>query len=87
MEVSGQLHAPAALPPGKEPWYPLYRRLGGPQSRYGHGGEEKNYQTQPGFDSRRELGIFLFTTASRTALGPIQPPSFNIILSYTQTNL
>jgi hypothetical protein len=27
-----------------------------------------------GFDSRRELGIFLFTTASRTDLGPIQPP-------------
>jgi hypothetical protein len=25
-----------------------------------------------GFDSRRELGIFLFTTASRTALGPTQ---------------
>jgi hypothetical protein len=27
-----------------------------------------------GFDSRRGLGIFLFTTASRTALGPSQPP-------------
>jgi hypothetical protein len=26
------------------------------------------------FDSRRGLGIFLFTTASRTALGPNQPP-------------
>jgi len=38
MEVSGQLHAPAALPPGKEPWYPLDRRLGGPQSRSGRGG-------------------------------------------------
>jgi hypothetical protein len=23
MEVSGQLHAPAALLPGKEPWHPL----------------------------------------------------------------
>jgi hypothetical protein len=28
-----------------------------------------------GFDSRRGLGIFLFTTASRTALGPTQPPN------------
>jgi hypothetical protein len=28
-----------------------------------------------GFDSRRGLGIFLFTTASRTALGPTQPPT------------
>jgi hypothetical protein len=42
MEVSDQHHAPAALPPGKEPQYPLDRRLGGPQSQSGHGGEEKN---------------------------------------------
>jgi hypothetical protein len=27
-----------------------------------------------GFDSRRGLGIFLFTTASRKALGLVQPP-------------
>jgi hypothetical protein len=27
-----------------------------------------------GFDSRRGWGIFLFTTTSRTALGPTQPP-------------
>jgi hypothetical protein len=27
-----------------------------------------------GFDFRRGLGIFHFTTASRTALGPTQPP-------------
>jgi len=27
-----------------------------------------------GFDSQRGLGIFLFTTASRWALGLIQPP-------------
>jgi hypothetical protein len=27
-----------------------------------------------GFDSRRELGIFLFTTVSRTALGSTKPP-------------
>jgi hypothetical protein len=27
-----------------------------------------------GFDSRRGLGIFLFTTASGTALGPTRPP-------------
>jgi hypothetical protein len=44
MEVSGQLHAPAALLPGKEPCYPLDRRLGGPQSSSGRGGEEKNSQ-------------------------------------------
>jgi hypothetical protein len=33
MEVSGQLHALAALSPGKETPVPLDRRLGGPQSR------------------------------------------------------
>jgi hypothetical protein len=37
--VSGQLHATAALPPGKEPRYPLDRGLGGPQSRSGPHGE------------------------------------------------
>jgi hypothetical protein len=26
------------------------------------------------FNSQRGMGIFLFTTASRTALGPTQPP-------------
>jgi hypothetical protein len=30
LEVSGQLHAPASLPPGKEPRYPLDMRLDGP---------------------------------------------------------
>jgi len=34
--VSGQRHVPAALyPRGKDPRYPLYRRLGEPQSRSG----------------------------------------------------
>jgi hypothetical protein len=50
MEVSGQLHAPAALPQGESPRYPLNRRLGGPQSRFGRGGEEKNSQPLPGLE-------------------------------------
>jgi hypothetical protein len=50
MEVNGQLHAPAALAPGKEPLVPLDRRLGGPQSRYERGGEEKNSQPPPGIE-------------------------------------
>jgi hypothetical protein len=29
-EMIGQLHAPAALHPQKEPQYPLDRRVGGP---------------------------------------------------------
>jgi hypothetical protein len=31
-------------PHRKSPWYPLDRRLGGPQSQPGCGGEEKNSQ-------------------------------------------
>jgi hypothetical protein len=42
MEVSGHFHAPAALSSRKEPRYPLDRRLGGPQSRSGRDGENKN---------------------------------------------
>jgi hypothetical protein len=49
VEVSGQFHAPAALPPGKELRYPLDRRLGGPQSRSGRGGE-KNSQPPLGIE-------------------------------------
>jgi hypothetical protein len=50
MELSGQLHAPTTLLQGKSPWYPLDRRLGGPQSRPGRGGEEKNSQPLPGLE-------------------------------------
>jgi hypothetical protein len=35
-------------PQGKSPWYPLDRRLGGPQSRSGRDGGEKNSQPPPG---------------------------------------
>jgi hypothetical protein len=40
-----QLQVPAAL-------RPLYRRLGGPQSRSGHGVEENNSQLPPGIEPR-----------------------------------
>jgi hypothetical protein len=40
MEESGQLHVPDALPQGNSPWYPLDRRLGGPQNHSERGGEE-----------------------------------------------
>jgi hypothetical protein len=45
MEVSGKLHAPASLPQGRSPWYPLNRRVGGLQSRSGRGGEKFPAQT------------------------------------------
>jgi hypothetical protein len=50
MKVSGQLHAPTALLPGTEPLVPIGRKLGGPQSRSGGGGEEKNSQLLPGLE-------------------------------------
>jgi hypothetical protein len=37
-------------PQGKRPWYPLDRRLGGPQSCSGRGREEKNSQPPPGVE-------------------------------------
>jgi hypothetical protein len=42
MKVSGQLHSLR-----KSHLYPLDRKLGGTQSRSGHGGEEKNSQPLP----------------------------------------
>jgi hypothetical protein len=37
-----QLHASAALPPGRRPLYILDRKLGGPQSQSGRGGPTEN---------------------------------------------
>ena len=48
MQVSGQRHAPAALPLTKTR-YPLYRRLGGPQGR---SGRVRKISPPPGFDIR-----------------------------------
>jgi hypothetical protein len=53
MGVSGQRHAPTALSTRvKDPRYPLYRRLGGPQSRSGHRGYRKNPLPLPGTETR-----------------------------------
>jgi hypothetical protein len=49
MRVGGQFHAPAALPPGKETRYPLYRKLGGPQGR---SGRVRKISPLPGMDPR-----------------------------------
>ena len=48
MGVGGEQHAPAALPPGKNP-YPLYRRLGGLQVR---SEGVRKISPPPGFDTR-----------------------------------
>jgi len=47
MKISGQLHAPAALPQWESSWYPLVKRVGGTQSWSRHGDKEKNPQPLP----------------------------------------
>jgi hypothetical protein len=41
-------------PQGKRPWCPLDRRLGGPQSHPGRGGEEKDSKPPPGIEPRTQ---------------------------------
>ena len=48
MGMGGQRHDPATLPSEKT-WYPLYRRLGGPQGR---AGQVRKLSPPPGFDPR-----------------------------------
>jgi hypothetical protein len=43
-------HRESNLPQGKNAWHPLDRGLGGLQSRYAHGGDEKNSQSLPGLE-------------------------------------
>jgi hypothetical protein len=42
-------------PQGKNPWYPLHRRLGGSQSWSGCGGEEKNSQPLLGHKNKKYI--------------------------------
>jgi hypothetical protein len=48
MEVSGQLYALSALTLSNNPLCPLDRRLSGPQSQFGRGGEEKKITVPAG---------------------------------------
>jgi len=50
--MSFRLQVPAALPIGKEPRYPLNRRLGEPQSRSGRLAEKAALLDQLGFELR-----------------------------------
>ena len=47
MEAKGQLLVAAALLPGREPRYPLTRRLGAPNSRSESFGQKKNLLVLP----------------------------------------
>lgn len=50
MELSDQIYGPAALPPGKEPRYPLNGRVGGLQRRSECFGDESNLLPLPGIE-------------------------------------
>jgi hypothetical protein len=51
-------------PQGKSPWYPLDRRLGGPQSLSGRGGEEKKSSPRRESNSRTPFtAIFRFAVS------------------------
>jgi hypothetical protein len=67
MRVDGQRHTPAASPPGRIRC-PLYRRLGGPQSR---SGRVRKISPPPGFDPRTVQPV-----ASRCADWAIRPRTY-----------
>jgi hypothetical protein len=52
MGLTDQLHAPAALFQGKQPQYPMYRMLSGPQNRSGRYAEQKNILPLSGTEPR-----------------------------------
>jgi hypothetical protein len=52
MAVIGHLHSPAPFYPGKEAYCAFSKRLGGPESRSVHFGEDKSYLPLPGIELR-----------------------------------
>jgi hypothetical protein len=70
MEVSGQLHASAALPLKRKCLVLIAQEAGWLQSRSGRGGEEKNPLTLPGIDtwSPSLKPVAILTELSRLAL-------------------
>jgi hypothetical protein len=46
--MNGQIHAPAALPPGRSPRHPLNGWMGGAQSRSGRGDEKNPFSAPAG---------------------------------------
>jgi hypothetical protein len=71
MEVSGQLHAPAALPPGKQPLEPIGKESGWAPERYGHGGEEKNSEPLPALETLIIQAVAQRCTTSLSRFGSL----------------
>jgi hypothetical protein len=91
MEVCGQLHSPLALP-AKIPPYPLDRKLSGPQSRFGRGGEEKNIPYTAPAENRApvvqpvacSLCLFINHKLSHFFLMKINLPPLNLVLIFSK---
>jgi hypothetical protein len=86
--MSGQLHAPVALPPEKEPpLYPLDRRLGGPPNLSRRGEEEK---ISPLPDPKSGLSTVQLVDSRYTECGiptPEKVPTVLIRVSLSSPNL
>ena len=68
LEVGGQRHAPAALPPGNTR-YPLCRGLGGPQGR---SGQVRKISPPPRFDPRAMQFVASRYTDCAIPVHPVQ---------------
>ena len=71
MEVRGQTHAPATLPPAENFRYSLDRRQGVVQSRSGRFGERINLLYMPGFEHGASAVQSITITAPLTAVQSI----------------
>jgi len=58
MDLSGHFTHRPLYPQGKNPTYPFDRRSGGPQSRSGRGGEEKNSENSMGVTVPKPNSLF-----------------------------
>jgi hypothetical protein len=65
------------LPPGKCSWYPLDRRLGGPQSQPGHGETKLKVKFHASFTLALDRGSFtIYKQAKQTTY--IKPVKLNV---------
>ena len=82
MEDSGESHATAVLSPGRERRYPLYRRLGGPQSGLDNSEKRKIAFLLQGIEIRIVQPVSLVTV--QTTL-PCPTGLFNIFFEICNT--
>jgi hypothetical protein len=86
MEVSDQLHDPAALSPRGDPRYPLDTRLGESQILSGRGGGEKKIPSPPCRESNRRRPVCsLVTIPTELSQLPNRAVVRKVVVMFTQT--